>query len=259
MYNYLKQKLLPIVPSSLIVPLKKRHYVRVLRHFSATEEPDLQVVESLVKPGSIAIDIGANVGVYTKFLSHFVGRGGTVVSVEPIAETYSYLVHGVEQLALENVRTFNRALSDVEGKATMVVPTEASGEKNFYQAHLEPAGGEGESVVVTTLDRLSAQFDANRVSFIKIDVEGFELACCKGGLELLRASKPACLIEISQNFDEKGSPSYELARLFDELGYRIYWFDGTRIRLRKSGDRSINYFFLTDAHLEMVKRNFSCD
>jgi hypothetical protein len=37
------------------------------------------------------------------------------------------------------------------------------------------------------------------------------------------------------------------------LGYEAYWLDGGRLKPRRPGDRSVNYFFLTEAHRSRLR------
>lgn len=51
---------------------------------SASDERDLDVARRLAVPGSVVLDVGANVGIYTRVLSETVGAAGRVHSFEPL-------------------------------------------------------------------------------------------------------------------------------------------------------------------------------
>lgn len=252
-YELLKTQALRYLPDAWLQRLKRAHYVRMLRSLDESSEPDLQVVRRIVAPGDTVIDVGANVGVYTKVLSEAVGTAGLVISVEPVPQTFRILRHAVEALALGNVRTVNAAVSDAEGVLRMIVPDYDMGGSNFYQARIVSGDGEGErsardalEVRATTLDRIADELDA--IAFIKCDVEGHEAACLDGAIRVLADRRPAWLIEISGDPDEPGGAAAGVLDRMAAVGYTPWWFDGRALRRRRVGDASVNYFFLTDRH-----------
>jgi len=254
----LKSLVLRSLPDSLLQHLKKQRYLRTLRDFDPAEEPDLAIVGQLVRAGECAIDLGANVGVYTHFLSRHVGPDGQVLAVEPMPTTFEILRFGVERLGLANVTLRQCAVSDQAGRVTMQVPHYASGGENFYQARIvrddaaaPDAGLRAESVETRTLDGLARDL-AGEVTFVKCDVEGHELQALAGAGALLGRAGAAWLIEISGDPDVADSSADRLFRRMAEVGYRPYWYDGRELRARRPGDTSVNFFFLTDTHLERL-------
>ena len=118
----LKGIVLRLVPQGILHLIKKIHYARVLRSMSEEDEPDLKVIRHLVAPGHHAADLGANIGVYTKYLADLVGISGRVYSVEPVALTFDILRSNAHKLGLKNVELHNFAISDTNGYVTMEVP-----------------------------------------------------------------------------------------------------------------------------------------
>lgn len=257
-YSFLKRQCFRYLPEPLLQSLKERHYTRMLRSFTFDEEPDLVVVQHLVDPGHTAIDVGANVGVYTKVLSELVGPAGRVISVEPVPQTFRILSHGIRSLGLANVRAINAAISDRNATVTLEVPKYGTSGDNYYQAHVVGSGEERQlhaenqrvQAQSLTLDSVAAGLD--HVSFIKCDVEGHELACITGSESIIRTHRPAWLIEVSGDPDAPGSGASRLFELLKHESYGPWLFDGEVVRRRRSGDHSINYFFLTDAHVEKL-------
>lgn len=246
------------VPEVVLRRLKAWHYLRTLRTMSDVEEPDLKVVRHLVPAGTVAVDIGANFGIYTKVLSDLVGPRGRVIAVEPIAETFEFLQRNVRSLQYSNVSCVNAALSDSARTVTMQIPNYSSGGSNYYQARITEASGEGRAVQVrtTTLDALV--HGSTPISFVKLDVEGHEFECLAGAHDVLTTEAPSWLIEISGDPDKSDSIASRTFALFSERGYSAWWFDGTRLVRRQSGDRSTNYFFLRENHVaELDGRVFS--
>jgi FkbM family methyltransferase len=251
-----KRLALRLLPDSILQVVKKVHYARVLRRVTENDEPDLQVLKVLVEPGQSVADIGANIGVYTKCLSECVGPTGRVISVEPISLTFDILRSNMRKLGLSNVEAKNYAISDAEGQVKMQVPMYGSGGANFYEARIDAEEMNDSArtflVPATTVDALL--FTSPSVHFIKCDVEGHELNCIRGASKTIERSKPAWLIEISSDIDDERSGSYQTYRILSESGYNAYWFDGMKLRPRRPGTRSVNYFFLTTSQLESLRQ-----
>ena len=76
-------------------------------------EPETtKLVEKLVKPGDIAIDIGANLGVISMLLSKCVGENGKVYSFEPTREGFKYLCENKLANNAKNISPYNLAAWD---------------------------------------------------------------------------------------------------------------------------------------------------
>jgi len=254
MNNNLKGFLLEIIPKKLLINLKKIHYFLSLKHFDQKNEPDFKVLKSIIKEGDKVIDIGSNIGAYTKFLSGLVSENGLVLSIEPIPETFEILKSCVKRLKLNNVQLLNYAISSNGGKSRMQVPKYDFGGYNFYQARLINNDNLEDSfnyftVTMKTLDSLISYVDT-KFSFIKCDVEGHELSVIKGSQNIISKFKPIWLIEVTSDPDESDSPASELFHIMLRHGYVVYWFDGEKLRQRQKGDRSTNYFFITPIQME---------
>ena len=253
-YSFLKRRALNHLPESILAPIRQWHHERVLRSFNDAGEPDLRVVRALVQCGTTAVDLGANIGIYTKTLSELVGPQGTVISVEPVPQTFEVLSQNVRSLLMTNVSCVNAAISGTDGHALMELPSYDTGGLNFYQArvvanyhplvvHLKNQF----RVRTTKLDTLLRGLE--RICFVKCDVEGHELACLSGAEGILASHGPAWLVEVSGDPDEEGSNAKRVFQVFDDRGYSPWWFDKRKLRRRRQGDRSTNYFFLTSDHV----------
>ena len=69
MKTILKRLALILLPEPLLSIMKSFHYFRILRSVSDDFEPEFAIIKQLVYPGDYVVDIGANIGVYTKYLS----------------------------------------------------------------------------------------------------------------------------------------------------------------------------------------------
>jgi len=251
----LKSLMLRALPDRLLLEIKKRHYLRLVRAFSV---PETGVVRALVRPGDHVLDIGANVGWYSKILSELVGPSGRVYSIEPVPSTFKLLCCCVRRLGLRNVEPIECAMSDRTGSATMEVPVYRWGGENFYEAEIvENGDGERESqlrrftVRVDTVDSLFHSVPAE-ITFMKIDVEGHEVAALRGAERLLSKIRPALLLEMGGKPDDERSSARRVMMYLKDHDYSPYWFDGERLRRWRTGDPLMNHFFLTARHAERV-------
>jgi len=206
----------------------------------------------------VAVDLGANIGVYTKVLSDLVGPTGTVISVEPVPQTFDVLSRNIRSLGIGNVSCVNVAISDAAGDVVMELPNYGTGGINFYQATVvDPAEKKVVDsmphvrVPALTLDMLVA--GKGTVGFVKCDVEGHELACLFGAKMVLNSHGPAWLVEVLGDPDEPATRAMQTFSIFEDLSYVSWWFDGQRLVKRRPGDRSINYFFLKESHIAKLR------
>lgn len=135
-----------------------------------------------VAPGMVAIDVGANVGAYAVLLGQWVGSAGHVYAFEPAREAFRGLARHV---ALNDqggvVRSVAAAVSDREGSGNLVVAATAG------ESRLAGISEHGLTLTVptVTIDSFCAR-EGVTPSFIKIDVEGAELAVLRGARETIR-------------------------------------------------------------------------
>jgi FkbM family methyltransferase len=253
-----KDLVLRMMPGKMLHEVKKRHYYNILKNFREEEEKDMAVLPFMVEPGEMVLDIGANIGIYTRLLARLVGQEGAVHSIEAVPATFGILEGNVERLELRNVRVLNYAVSDTDGIVSMEIPDF----RGFYRAKItgtsEPAEAAEDRAHRVQVDsrRLDSLFaHSNRpIAFIKCDVEGHELNCIKGAMEITGKWSPAWLMEIGDDPDVPGSRGQQLLDFFLERGYVLYWFDGKALQRRRYGDASVNYFILQAKHLEKMRR-----
>jgi len=133
-------------------------------------------------PGMVALDIGANVGAYSILLGQWAGPSGRVYAFEPSGAAFRGLVRHVSLNAQDGiVQAVAVAVSDVDGNGDLIV-AETAGESRL--AGPSEAGATS-SVPTTTIDAFCGR-ERLQPSFIKIDVEGGELAVLRGARETIR-------------------------------------------------------------------------
>ena len=130
-----------------------------------------------VKRGDVALDVGANVGAYSLALGHWVDASGRVFAFEPSPDIFEALVRHVDLNDLGSVvHPMPEALSDREEAAARFDVSVTSGEGSLVAPGSSAAMT---TVAVSTIDRFCNRAGISP-DFIKIDVEGWELAVLRG-------------------------------------------------------------------------------
>ncbi len=241
------------LPPSLRQQLRRWYHPRVVARFTEGRWPPAPGVKQLIREGDVVVDAGANVGYVTALLAGWVGPSGRVHSFEPVPITADLLKRSVSKLHLNQVRVHACGVSDQEGAAQMGIPQYADGGENLYESRVLTSGEQAGNLKKLSVplcrfdDVLSADID--RLTFMKIDVEGHEEAALRGGLNVLRLARPALLIEIMGNLDDAQSSAGRVLALLAEFGYAPFlWENGWRAR--RPGESAVDYFFLMPHHLE---------
>lgn len=177
-------------------------------------EPELQLLPRILRKGSVFIDVGASVGVYSLSAAALVGSQGVIVSVEPFPDTYAQLCENVSKNRFgEIIRARNFCLSDSIGPVTLWMN---SGRPNsFSLQRLDEAPGH--SALSLTLDQLVAWERLESVDYLKIDAEGAEKAILHGGRETIRRLRPVIQLE---DLDRSICKSLENYSAFGVVGTR---------------------------------------
>ncbi|HMO50393.1 MAG TPA: FkbM family methyltransferase [Kiritimatiellia bacterium] len=240
-------KLSRLLPSFLRRALRRRYYRGVVSNYREVDWEWSPFIKPLVPSGGQVIDIGANVGYLSGLFAQWVGPSGSVLSVEPIPETYDALSASMSTLFPNTVVTIQSCVSDAPGEVTMAVPEYAGGGANYYESRIvdpdSATGARHVNVPATTLDLLIRDRNLNP-SFIKIDVEGHELAVIKGGAEFFANHRPPLLIEVAGDPDEPGSAAALLFAMLKGWGYDPHLIRKGTLEVRRVGDQSVDYLFL---------------
>jgi FkbM family methyltransferase len=147
--------------------------------FRGQMEPGVsKLFRTLIGPGAVVVDVGANVGVYTLLAAKVLQGCGKIFSFEPTPRTYRILRENVQVngfLELGIVELHQMAVTDRTGAARLSTFSRDCGHNTLFRD--SQADGEIE-VATTSLDEiLSAQ---ERIDLIKIDVEGAEPLVFRG-------------------------------------------------------------------------------
>jgi FkbM family methyltransferase len=252
------------------LPPRLVHAYRVVRHTMWwPTEFEMVAARQFLAKDKVAVDVGANVGLFTAVLARHSKR---VIAFEPNPSLARHLA----EVAPRNCEVIAKAVSDREGMTTLRVPV-ADGiamdalatisTANRFETEARATAFATHAVPTVTLDQalLPVLRRGDRVAFINIDVEGHEFAVLKGGEKLIAAERPVLLIELEYRhgaqvegvFDWLRARRYQPRVLadgerlspVDAKGLRVLQ-DGIRLARRLAGDRHAGYvnnvFFLPE-------------
>ena len=185
---------------------------------SGTEyEAEMNWFLDQMKPGRTFIDVGANIGIYSLHASRRLCLTGKVHAFEPTPETFGILTRNVQLNRLTNVECHEIALADRSGMLYLVAGDRPAS-NSTAEASTESEGGV--AIPAVTLDEFCTSNSVANVDFIKVDIEGGELAFFKGGRETLLKHKPTILFESMHT-----GPAYPEREFLRQLGYKLYFLN----------------------------------
>ncbi|HEV8229082.1 MAG TPA: FkbM family methyltransferase [Candidatus Limnocylindria bacterium] len=137
------------------------------------------VVKEHVGPGDTVVDVGAHIGYYTLIFARLVGAKGRVFAFEPDPENFALLGKNVRLNGYTNVVIEPKAVSSRTEASRLFVDPGTANRRMFFPDE------SGRSVAIDAV-RLDDYFGPDqRVDFLKIDIEGFEVAALEGMSRLI--------------------------------------------------------------------------
>jgi len=206
----------------------------------------------LIRPGDTVFELGSHIGYIGTWFAHLAGVQGRVVLFEPSPDNLAYLEPNVAGLA--SVELVRRAVSDREGTAHFFVEgltgqnSTLVDDYSVFAANREAAFSDEHyrqiEVETVTIDGFIAARGLVP-DFIKIDIEGGELAALRGMSECFARHRPLLMVEVTNRVDD-------VMRLMAAAGYRAH-----DSRLRPIGaddaDPGPNRFFVP-AEIDLADR-----
>ncbi len=178
-----------------------------------------------LKPGHVALDIGANIGCHTLVMASAVGNQGRVLAFEPNPRILARLRSNVRLNRFDHVELLPVALSDNQGRSSIFIPAELDHNQGLASMHRANLGGgcEEVSVDVELLDDVVSGKKLERVDLIKMDVEGHEWHVLLGAKKTLERFKPVLVFEFSQRqWKNAGFSPEQVEEFLTDLGYDLF-------------------------------------
>jgi FkbM family methyltransferase len=202
--DVLVRALLPPSPSVFLarLPLGRRIEVRYREGIGLSmllegqfEGGEIETLASYAHSDSTAIDVGANIGIYTIVLAAAVGTAGRVLAFEPAPVNVDRLRRNLQLNGIANVDLLPLAVGARSERVALYMSDDPALHSTSEVAAQRRAG-RSLIVAASSLDMVWNDVGRPAVSVVKIDVEGVELGVLQGARELLAACRPILLIEI---------------------------------------------------------------
>ena len=187
------------------------------------ENPEYQMMKAALGHGDTFIDAGANFGTFSLLASRLVGQSGRVLAIEPQPRLAGFIAQSIRLSKAENVSIVEAVAGASEGRTNLLVPVDDTGRAGIFPAFSGRGRHETIRREVVTLDSLESEIPRSGRVFIKIDVEGSELAVLEGAGRLVAARKPVILVELNPwSAQAAGRTTSELLDKLTDLGYRTF-------------------------------------
>lgn len=187
-------------------------YVHFLPDFA-----EMLFLAHLLQPGDLFADVGANVGMYSVWVSRV--TSAKVIALEPVPSTYETLRQNVRLNNLEAlIEPLRTAAGDISGEVLM--SSEMAGSNHILPENVEGA-------IQTPIARVDDILAGRCPSAMKIDVEGFELQALRGAVFILGDTRlKAIVIELQDvTLTRYGTCEQEVRCLLEDHGFRSHSYD----------------------------------
>jgi FkbM family methyltransferase len=176
-------------------------------------------LEEFAPPGSLVIDVGANVGFFTVRFAGWVGQDGMVIAIEPEDQNHQHLLTTLARAGLLGRVTALKAVAAGE-YGTMFLELNP-----LHPAdHKLSLNGIGIPVPAVNIDGLMRDNPDYKLTLVKIDVQGAEMLVLEGSRETLRRVRPALFVELhEEGLGKFGTSISAILEYLSGYGYLPYW------------------------------------
>ncbi len=197
--------------------------------FKDFEKAEIQFITHFLQPGDTVLEIGANIGLHALYESRAVGTEGRVIAFEPAPDTFKSLQSNILLNECTNITAVNAGISS--RKETLVMNTSqyydawnTLADSRLLENNASLFNGKV-NIEVESLDQYLTDNDIakSEISFVKIDVEGWEQFVFEGGRNFFENYAPVLMIEFDDN--NTRAAGYHCCDLYDQvekLGYDLY-------------------------------------
>lgn len=255
---------------SLVLYLPHDHFLpHYLRKYSYYDR-FLPILAANLPPGSLVLDVGANVGdtlisMYSRNLDL------KFVCVEPNQDFGRYLIRNSHQIPPSQIHIVNVPISDRPSRVNLI----ATGGTARVSSRVGKHGAET-ATIDEIMNKIPEELRESKLSLIKTDTDGHDAQVILSATETIKAHKPIVFMECQVNNQEAigkyiesflllSSIGYTFCLVFDNLGTlveKLHSFTSLGAKLESSFLRQVNsgfpqYFdilFGTPKDLDLVEK-----
>jgi FkbM family methyltransferase len=179
-----------------------------------------RVIEVVLEPGLVALDVGANCGVVTLAMRAAVGPTGYVISVDPSLLACERVQEQAALNRIDNIEVVHAALGSEMTFAEYFRGQVGVGALPSFDSDLTTH--ERMTTKVMTVDQLLLSCGVEHVALIKIDTDGSECSILEGAHATLRQYRPVVACEFyPTGLRRLGRSPYDQAKLLLDAGYNL--------------------------------------
>ena len=169
------------------------------------------IMDKFIKTDTTVLDVGAHLGWSSLFMARRVGPNGKVLAFEPSEVLAPYLKENILINKYQNVQVYNKAL------------TEKNADIEIAHSKIN-SSSESSKVACTTFDTFYKNSSLDKIDFVKIDIEGFEMGCLIGMSAFIENNKPKITVEVHGNFlQEFGYTAKDVINFLEGFSYKIFY------------------------------------
>ena len=180
-----------------------------------SDRSEIQFIKKVIRPGNTVIDIGGNIGFYTRLFSELVGSDGLVITFEPDQINFEHLVQNTKSLT--NIQLINKAVSFHSQGVSLYKSNTLNVDHRTY------SHDDSDSSIHIDSISIDEFLQDQPVDFIKMDIQGYEMSALQGMEQTLLKHSPVVLMEYwPYGLITAGRAPLEIFTYVESLGYDYF-------------------------------------
>jgi FkbM family methyltransferase len=181
-----------------------------------SDRAERKLLKQILQPGMTVADVGANIGIYTRFFAAQLGGHGRVHAFEPGPANFKHLQKNTRRLS--NASLNHAAVGEHNGTIKLFISDELNVDHRTFD------NGEGRDSIDVPMVSLDDYFSpGQRVDLIKLDVQGYEMSVLSGAQRILTENADIKLLMEFWPYGLKqaGVKPMDLLDFFKSRGFHI--------------------------------------
>ena len=218
----------------------------------------LSLLSSKIKD-SVFIDVGANVGHHSLFMSCSAKQ---IHAFEPNPELWPFIMEKISANNIQNIVLHKRGLGNVSDKLPLYLKQE-SGEASLILGTNDTDTRNHVTVKIVPGDKYFENIKLKKIDLIKLDIEGSEKQAIEGMDFSIRKWRPMIMLEISESGKDHFDSFDSFIDMFpnEYVFYFCYWSSRLLIRkvLRQANEKRYKTFSGNAFCIPIEKRKLFLD
>ena len=231
-----------------------------LRIFRTHEPLTTELTLKELKKDMTCLDIGSNIGYYALLEAKAVGIDGKVIAIEPSPKNFEYLKQNIELGNIENIKPYNFAIGDRDSDIKFVISDRSNLCYVLSDDEPIPKSANVIKIPVKKIDTFVNEEKLEKIDFVRMDVEGYEVKLFEGMWNTLKKHKPLIQMEFHKGLLNP-KVALDFLEKLKQTGYDVKYF------IPKDIDRAIigkiedvkKYHKNIDDIIDMINKKSTCD